>query len=253
MTPPEYLDCELRLADCDKACLVLGGREFSGRPALDDDRLQSLAAETDPLRYGSELFEALLPPGSDLLAAYRGALMSDPRQFLRLRLHLAATAPAALHALRWELLYDPQREIPLSCSREIAFSRYCPVPERPVSPVDGTPRLLVAVANPSDLAAFGLPPVDPAAARAALEQALAHLAGVSWELHSRPGDGGRAARPPARRTVPRPPPPGPWPAAAGPRGGPIVLWKARTAGPGSSTRSPSRRSSRASWTCGWPP
>jgi CHAT domain/SIR2-like domain len=186
MTQPEYLDCELRLADCDKACLVLGGREFSGRPALDDDRLQSLAAEIDPLRYGSELFEALLPPGSDLLAAYRGALMSDPRQFLRLRLHLAATAPAALHALRWELLYDPQREIPLSCSREIAFSRYCPVPERPVSPAEGTPRLLVAVANPSDLAAFGLPPVDPAAARAALEQALAQLDGVTWKFHTGP-------------------------------------------------------------------
>lgn len=181
----QYLDCELNLTDHDQASLVMAGREHSGRPALDDAVLTKLKACLDPEEYGSQLFDALLPAVSDLLTGYRDALAVARHEdkFLRLRLHLAATAPPALHALRWELLHDPKKSITFGSSREVVFSRYSAVPESPGGEVRGTPRLLVALADPSDLGDFGLPAMDPAAARAALEEALAPLAGLmAWEF-----------------------------------------------------------------------
>ena len=80
---------------------------------------------------------------------------------LRLRLLVGPTA-AELHALRWELLCDPDSGALLASSERVLFSRFMlsqdwrPVRLRPKA----TLRALVAVAAPTDLAEYGLAPVD---------------------------------------------------------------------------------------------
>ncbi|HEY2291891.1 MAG TPA: CHAT domain-containing protein [Thermoanaerobaculia bacterium] len=185
MSLPEYLDCELSLTAPDQASLTLDGRVYSGRPTLDEAALQRLRASLGPLQYGTELFAALLPPDSDLLSGYREALAVARHEdkLLRLRLRVADTAPAELHTLRWELLYDSRKSITFGCSREIAFSRDCAVPEPPGAAVREVPRLLVAAADPSNLAELGLPAMDRDEARRSIDEALKPLTGLMvWEL-----------------------------------------------------------------------
>ncbi len=71
----EYVDCELFLAGRDQAWLSVAGRDYSGRPVLDaalERRL--LEVDLEPARYGTSLFQALLPAGDDLLTGYRESL-----------------------------------------------------------------------------------------------------------------------------------------------------------------------------------
>ena len=186
----EYLDCELSLTAPDQASLTTGGRVYSGRPALGEDALQTLrAAAFDPLQYGAALFSALLPAESDLLSGYREALAVARHEdkYLRLRLQVAATAPAVLHTLAWELLHDPRKSITFGSSREVAFSRDCAVSEPPGAAVKERPRLLVAAADPADLADLGLPAMSREESRKTLEEALAPLAGLmAWEFLEAP-------------------------------------------------------------------
>lgn len=158
---------------------------YSGRPALDDSSLQALGPVFDPLQYGAGLFAALFPADSDLLSGYREALAVARHEdkYLRLRLQIAATAPAALHSLPWELLHDPRKSITFGCSREIAFSRDCAVPEPPGAATKDRPKLLIAAADPADLGDFGLPVMSREEARKAIEEVLAPLAGwITWEF-----------------------------------------------------------------------
>ncbi len=60
----------------------------------------------------------------------------------------------------------------LGCSREVVFSRYSPYPS-PATRGKENPRLLVALADPSNLADYGLPSQDRAEARPSIEKALA--------------------------------------------------------------------------------
>jgi hypothetical protein len=185
LSPPEYLDCELSLTAPDQASLTLGGRVYSGRPALDEGALQRLRAALGPLQYGVDLFAALFPADSDLLSGYREALAVARHEdkFLRLRLRVADGAPAELHSLRWELLHDARKAITFGCSREIAFSRDCAVSEPPGAAVRDIPRLLIAAADPANLDDFGLPAMAPDAARKSIEEALKPLAGlIAWEF-----------------------------------------------------------------------
>jgi hypothetical protein len=183
---PDDLDCELYLTDRHQASLRIDhdGPEHSGRPALDDALLARLRASLDPREYGKMLFEALLPPESELLSGYRQALAvaASAKQRLRFRLHLAANLPAELHSLRWEQLHDSRQELTFGCSREIVFSRYSSVPREKVIEVREKPRLLVALADPSDLAEFGLPTLDRAEARRSIEEALTLAGFLNWEI-----------------------------------------------------------------------
>ena len=178
--PVRHLDCELFLTARHQARLSVAGRDYSGRPALDqdlEDRL--LEATLEPTRYGSLLFEALFANTSgDLLSGYRESLALARHQGrgLRFRLHIAATAPFPLHRLHWELLYDPGQRLALARSRQVAFSRYLGVPLDPGTVVVARPRLLVALANPHDLADYALPAAEPGELRRAIERALAPLA-----------------------------------------------------------------------------
>jgi hypothetical protein len=186
MTSPGYLDCELYLSAVDQASLRIEGSEYTGRPTLDEAEQERLRAKIlDPLEYGAELFSDLLPAGSDLLSGYREAqaIAQHTERSLRFRLNIASLAPAALQGLKWELLYDRARPVPLSCSADLAFSRYCEVQALPGVPLRQRPQLLVAVAAPPDLAEFKLAAIDREEATKSILQALTPLAGlVSWEI-----------------------------------------------------------------------
>lgn len=189
MSTTDHVDCELVLTAPDQASLRTPEGDHSGRPRLEAAAVSEIAATVDPVAYGSKLFAALLPAETDLLSGYREALAVARSQdkLLRLRLQVAATAPGELHRLRWELLHDPKKSITWSCSREIAFSRCPAVPEPEGEPVTEKPRLLVAIAEPSDLAEYQLPASGRAAAEAALKGALAPLQGsMSWKVLSGP-------------------------------------------------------------------
>ncbi len=184
MTSTNYLDYELYLSALDQARLSADGRECAGRPALDKALERRLLATANPTDYGTLLFDALFPASDDLLAGYREALViaEESARRLRLRLHIATTAPPRLHRLQWELLYDPKRRLALGRSRDVALSRYLSVSATRPPAVD-RPRLLVVVASPRDLTDYQLAELDEVRLRASLRHALSPLPkSVSWEF-----------------------------------------------------------------------
>ena len=195
----QFVGCELFVGGREQTRLVVNGREYAGRPRLDEElerRLRELALR--PVDYGTALFEALFAPSGsphragDTLDGYRDALAlaSHGGLPLRFRLHVAAGAPASLHALYWELLYDPVRGVALARSQDTAFSRFLGVPFDPATGLDGAARLLVVLPNPSDLADYGLPMLDEATQRDALQQLLGDAFGPSRPGASRTGPSG---------------------------------------------------------------
>ncbi|MFI5458294.1 MAG: CHAT domain-containing protein [Isosphaerales bacterium] len=95
---------------------------------------------------------------------------------LRVRLFIGPTA-ADLHALKWELLRDPTSDTPLATRERVLFSRFLssadwrPVRLRPQQEL----RALVVIANPSDLAAFKMTPVDVEAEHRRAKEALGEI------------------------------------------------------------------------------
>ncbi|MCP4664116.1 MAG: CHAT domain-containing protein [bacterium] len=196
MPSSEYLDCELHLTAYDQAGLSVAGRDYEGRPVLDEAiERRLLEADLDPTRYGTELFEALFPgEGDDLLAGYREglAIARHEEKRLRFRLHIATKAPATLHELHWEFLWDPKERIALGRSRETAFSRYLSVPLEPAAALTERPRLLVVLSTPTNLADYKLPVIDRDALRESLDKALGPLHDlVSYEFLKEPATVGR--------------------------------------------------------------
>lgn len=185
MSTPEYLDCELYLTDYDRAKLSVAGRDYFGRPHLDEDLRRRLKeAALDPAQCGTFLFEALLPEGDDLLAGYRegSAIARHEEKRLRFRLHVAIDAPAKLHELHWEVMYDPRLELALSRSRSTAFSRYLGVDVDKGDQVAERPKLLVVIPTPSNLAEYNLAEIDGGAVKQALEKVLVPLHGFDFEF-----------------------------------------------------------------------
>ncbi len=192
----EYLDCEIYLSDRDQAKLSVDGRDYSGRPRLDEALERRLRqADLDPLGYGTDLFAALFPgEGDDLLRGYREALAIARRENkrLRFRLHIATTAPAELHDLNWEYLYDPKEETALGRARETPFSRYLSVPRETSAAVAGRPRLLVVVSAPNNLTDYQLSVIDRHEMQQSLAKALGPLRDLlSYELLDEPATLGR--------------------------------------------------------------
>ncbi|KAB8333718.1 CHAT domain-containing protein, partial [Scytonema tolypothrichoides VB-61278] len=145
-------------------------------PATDVPLQLDLAAlrahRLDPVAYGRVLTTALFAD-LRLRAAWQQARAVAQQRALRLRIRLDATDPD-LHALVWEMLRDPEDDTPLALNERIRLSRYLEggdfspliIPARPAL------QALIVVANPSDLARYGLTAVDVEAevssARAAL-------------------------------------------------------------------------------------
>ena len=166
MAETEYVDCEVSLSNYDQAALKVLGRTYEGRPTLDLTKLSVMliGASLDAKQYGVVLFNALFPADDDLLAGYREgiAIARHQGKRLRFRLHIANTAPPDLHRLDWERLYDPKRGLPLGRTQEIVFSRFRSVGSAtaPPPPVEGAPKLLIVIANPSNLAEHSLAAIE---------------------------------------------------------------------------------------------
>ncbi len=126
-----------------------------------------------PQEDGERLF-ALLFGDPRLQAAWAEARGQSPARRVRLRIDPGASE---LATIPWELLREvipgePPRT--LAAQPSTPFSRYLAGTWRPGHAVLERPlRLLVAIANPDDLAERGLAPLDAAAERHALEEALA--------------------------------------------------------------------------------
>jgi hypothetical protein len=133
--------------------------------------------------YGSLLTDQVLRPDSDGLKMYRQArAVADNGELpLHLRLLLDPKAPPKYHALRWELLRDPDDGNPIATRNNISFSRYLSTSDwRIISPPRKHDlRALVVVSNPdlSNVNPGGrnLAPIDPNEEIDRAQQALADI------------------------------------------------------------------------------
>jgi tetratricopeptide (TPR) repeat protein len=87
---------------------------------LDEVLLRTLRLEPDS--YGAALTAMVFVP--PLREAWQRALGYAEGGGQRLRLRIDLSGADALHALRWELLHDPLRNLPLARSERVVFSRY---------------------------------------------------------------------------------------------------------------------------------
>ncbi len=116
----------------------------------------------DPAQYGRTLSAQLLSDPSIREFYVRNKTAFDSLgMLLRVRLLIGTGAPE-LHALRWELLADPETGLPLSVSERFLFSRFMlsrdwrVVKLRPKAGLNA----LIAVAAPTNSPDWGLAAVD---------------------------------------------------------------------------------------------
>jgi hypothetical protein len=124
----------------------------------------------------------LFPESGEAIGFFRQVktAVETADQTLRVRLLVGSTAPD-LHALRWELLADPETRAPFASSEKILFSRFMvsrdwrAVRLRPKAEL----RALVAVAAPADIDKYKLAPID---LDGEIERAREGLAGIKVEV-----------------------------------------------------------------------
>jgi hypothetical protein len=192
---------ELRFSRPDSAV----DERFSGDglavARIDLDRLRALLL--DEVGYGRHLTEALFG-GEGVRAAFDHArrLASEREQPLRVRLFIGPSAPE-LHGVRWETLRDPEDDSPLLTSEDLFFSRYLssgdwrPVRRRPRQQL----RALIAIANPTDLDAFGLAPLNADEELARVAEALGDIPAMALVSLNRPVVAGAPAAAPGKVTI----------------------------------------------------
>jgi hypothetical protein len=172
------------------------GSFFSGRINLNSQALREAEINIAWEQYGQLLYEALLAGGTISraydLASGLARQQSDGR--LRVRLWLDSRA-SELQQIRWELLQHHFKDglVPLSTTGLTPFSRYTALGIAEPQPIKGRPvRVLVAIANPSDLKSkYELEPVDVEAEVKHLCQALGNLVNSGQiEVTLVPGQGG---------------------------------------------------------------
>jgi hypothetical protein len=166
-------------------------RDDTAPVRFDAVRLRELAL--DPEAYGLYLGQCLLAdPGTREAFAQARANAQALDAPLRVRIFIGGNAPE-LHGLRWETLRDPRDGAALVTNEGLLFSRYLssadwrPVRLRPQSDL----RALALAANPSNLARFGLAPVDVVGE---LRRAKAGQGGA----RAHPAHGAGRAGPPSR-------------------------------------------------------
>ena len=170
-----YADLEIRILEKqDRGYPVEitfnGDQEFprgfldpSGRPPID---------AVSPRESGSRLFQWLFS-APELMTAWAQARGRHPLR--RIRLRIDAAAPE-LHAIPWESLCEPGDGAvaqTLAAMDSTPFSRYLAGEWIPGGPILKRPiRILVAVADPSNLEDFRLTPVDAAEEWRILKEAV---------------------------------------------------------------------------------
>ena len=160
-----YADLEIRIQKRDTSGypveLTLEGEQTLGRGALSTSILPWVSS-ADPAADGERLFMLLF---ADDRLKKGWALARGRKPQRRVRLRIDPDAPE-LNAIPWELLRDPgdsRQPQDLAATDATPFSRYLesdlphglPVRQRPV-------KVLVAIANPSDLHDYGLASIDVA-------------------------------------------------------------------------------------------
>jgi hypothetical protein len=152
-----------------------------GRPVqavFDFEELNMLS--DDPAAYGRLLTQALFAD-QDVKTAFAQAFASAQSlgAALRVRLMIGPSAPE-LHRLHWETLQNPLDDTPLATSENIVFSRYLSSLDwRPVRlHPKGELRALVLVANPTNLADYGLAAVDVSTEIERAQQGLSDVPAV---------------------------------------------------------------------------
>lgn len=132
-----------------------------GEMRLDHSALQ--AAENDVPAYGMALFDALFS-GAIRRAYDRATGIAETRSNGQLRVRLWIDPRASeLHALLWERLHELRQNtvVSLSTSAQTPFSRYTGLEIAAPAPIATRPiRMLVAIANPTDLIDKGMTPID---------------------------------------------------------------------------------------------
>jgi hypothetical protein len=153
-----------------------GGSVFKDGLRLNQEALHQV--EQDAEAYGLALFDALFT-GAVRSAYDRAIGRAEVSTEGRLRIRLAIGEGAGeLRALRWERLHRRQgtQAVALAMSATTPFSRYTDVEFPKPQPVSERPlRLLVAIANPTNLESYRLAPVDVAAEVQTLVKALGDL------------------------------------------------------------------------------
>jgi len=175
----ESYSVEMRLSQPNSDADIRLGQGEALSASFDLTTLQGLIG--DPAEYGKNLADSLFADAgiaSGFAQARTGA--ESLHAPLRVRLLIGPGAPE-LNTLYWEALYDTQNKAPLFTGENVLFSRYLsssdwrPVKLRP----KGTLKALAAVANPSDLAAYKLAPVDVAGELERAKEALGNVPVVS--------------------------------------------------------------------------
>jgi len=125
---------------------------------LDAEQLRALSDTPDA--YGAALTAMLFVPA--LREAWREARGYRAGVGGALRVRLFLDGPDTLHALRWELLHDPDDGAPLAYNERVRLSRFLASPRLVgTSPApQAALRAVVAVANPPALPNFQLSPLD---------------------------------------------------------------------------------------------
>ncbi|MBN2393078.1 MAG: CHAT domain-containing protein [Anaerolineae bacterium] len=167
-----YTDLEIHISrqreEGYQVTITLSGeQEFTGYLAAG---IAQHVPDIDPVVNGQRLFNALF--ADDVLRdAWNQALGKSSQR--RIRLRIVPDAPE-LHALPWELLHDGDTF--LAASMATPFSRYLDVPQRRGDLVTEHPiRILLVIANPTDLEEYNLLRLDVDAERANLMEALGDL------------------------------------------------------------------------------
>jgi hypothetical protein len=134
-----------------------------------------LELNDDATEYGKCLTGMLFPDDKqEVITAFNSVRANVAGEELRVRLYLDPNA-IALHEFRWESLRDLANDAPLFTSENLWCSRYLSSSDwRPVKPRSkGELRALVAIASPTNIAAYGtLEPVDSAGELTRAKKAL---------------------------------------------------------------------------------
>ena len=125
---------------------------------LDPTRLISLG--NDHGAYGTALADQLFATEAsrrEFISLCDGAFEAD--ETLRLRFHLH---DPALHTIRWELLHDPARSLPLALDTRLLLTRFISAERRGRIELRprGQLRALIAVAAPDQLGRYQLAPIN---------------------------------------------------------------------------------------------
>jgi hypothetical protein len=172
----DYADLEIRILKKDTAGypveITFNGELEFPRGVLSSE-LPALTAGAASGQEGVTLFHWLFSDDA-LKTAWANARGQRPQRRIRMRIDEGAPE---LHQIPWELLRDiGEGGVPLDLAALEAtpFSRYIAGSWIPGSPILKRPiRVLVAVANPSNIADFGLTAIDPDAEFKLLQDAVA--------------------------------------------------------------------------------